>query len=141
MFSSVAALFGNAGQVNYAAANAALDYAACKRQSTGASGRVVSVQWGAWAGSGMASQDPGVVSRLEQLGLHAIHAAEGLRALARALSCSSCAGGVVCDLVRLLLAAPAVVGVGGYHTRQPRAAGRAGAALWRLGDGRPQPAP
>ena len=42
------------------------------------------------------------------------------------------------DLVRLLLTARAVVGVRGHHARRPRAAGRVGAALWRLSIGRPR---
>ena len=37
------------------------------------------------------------------------------------------------DLVRHLLVAPAIVGLHWDHYRQPRAAERAGAALWRLG--------
>ena len=50
-FSSVASLFGSAGQGNYAAANAALE-AWCESQS--ARGQAsMAVQWGAWAAGGL----------------------------------------------------------------------------------------
>lgn len=51
MFSSVAALFGNTGQLNYAAANTFLDELARLRQTMGLPG--IAVQWPAVAGVGM----------------------------------------------------------------------------------------
>ena len=85
LFSSVAALLGSAGQANYAAANAALDAWA---QALHARGCVsTSVQWGAWAGAGMASGDGGgTLQRLERMGLGALSPQHGLGALQSVLS-------------------------------------------------------
>ncbi len=54
LFSSIAALLGAPGQANYSAANAALDSMAAGWQITGTP--VKSMQWGAWASSGMAAK-------------------------------------------------------------------------------------
>jgi acyl transferase domain-containing protein/NAD(P)H-dependent flavin oxidoreductase YrpB (nitropropane dioxygenase family)/NADP-dependent 3-hydroxy acid dehydrogenase YdfG len=52
LFASVSGVFGNRGQVDYAAANDALD--ALARYHDGRDGlRVVSIDWGPWAGAGM----------------------------------------------------------------------------------------
>ena len=56
LFASIAGVFGNRGQVDYAAANDALDTFA-RRATAHVAGRVVSVDWGPWAGTGMVSDE------------------------------------------------------------------------------------
>jgi acyl transferase domain-containing protein/NAD(P)H-dependent flavin oxidoreductase YrpB (nitropropane dioxygenase family)/NADP-dependent 3-hydroxy acid dehydrogenase YdfG len=51
-FSSVSGAFGNRGQTDYAAANATLDSLAHNLRAT-RTARVLSVNWGPWAGAGM----------------------------------------------------------------------------------------
>ena len=87
LFSSVAALLGSPGQANYSAANAALDVSAQRAQLTGQP--TASVQWGAWAGAGMAAQDRSTAARLERLGMGLISISGGLDALEAALSSSA----------------------------------------------------
>ena len=79
LFSSIASLMGSPGQASYAAANAVLDGMAAAWHAAGSS--AVSVQWGAWAGGGMAVQDAGTLRRLERSGMGAISAMEGMAAL------------------------------------------------------------
>jgi acyl transferase domain-containing protein/NAD(P)H-dependent flavin oxidoreductase YrpB (nitropropane dioxygenase family) len=82
-FSSVASVFGNRGQADYAAANDVLDRLAYRWQSQ-IPGRVLSLNWGPWAGTGMVSdtlkseysrkgiglipQEAGVDALLQELG-------------------------------------------------------------------------
>ena len=66
LFSSISAALGNRGQANYAAANAALDGAAAALVAGGC--RAASLQWGAWAGAGMAAQTPQLLARLSKQG-------------------------------------------------------------------------
>ena len=81
LFSSVTALLGGMGQANYAAANAALDSLAVAWQRQGEAG-VISVQWGGWAGGGMASVDSSTAGRLTRMGMPLIEPKQGLAALA-----------------------------------------------------------
>ncbi len=79
-FSSSAALFGSAGQGNYAAANAFMDAFAHQRRAEGRPG--LSVNWGAWADSGMAaSLTEGQRRQLAESGIGEIAPREGLRLL------------------------------------------------------------
>jgi len=79
LFSSVASLLGSPGQANYSAANAALDAAASAWQRTGLP--AVSMQWGAWAGGGMAAGDAITAARVERSGMSLIQPEQGLLAL------------------------------------------------------------
>jgi NAD(P)-dependent dehydrogenase (short-subunit alcohol dehydrogenase family) len=56
LFASVAGVFGNRGQADYAAANDALDSLA-RTWAGRFRGRVLAVDWGPWAGAGMVSAE------------------------------------------------------------------------------------
>ena len=83
MFSSIAALLGSPGQLNYSAANGHLDFMA--HQLRGAGAAAVSVQWGPWADVGMAQQHRGTQHRMERMGLHMVTPRGGLGALSAAV--------------------------------------------------------
>jgi acyl carrier protein len=79
-YSSAASLLGSAGQAGYAAANAFQDALARYRRATGAPG--LSVDWGAWAGAGMATRLTAPQRRqLAERGFGEIQPAEALRVL------------------------------------------------------------
>ncbi len=73
-FSSVAGVFGNRGQADYAAANEALDHLA--HHLTSAGRRVLSVAWGPWGGTGMIS--PELEREYARRGVGLIPPAEGV---------------------------------------------------------------
>ena len=79
MFSSVASMLGSPGQANYSAANAALDAAAAGMAAAGLP--ALSIQWGAWAGGGMAAADAGTAARVERMGMLLIRPERGLASL------------------------------------------------------------
>ncbi len=85
LFSSVASFLGSAGQANYSAANGALDSLAAQWAAQGQAG-VSSIQWGGWAGGGMAGGDAGTAARLARMGMPLITPSQGLAALSSALT-------------------------------------------------------
>ncbi len=82
-FSSVASAFGNRGQVDYASANDVLDKLAYSWQQR-ISGRVLSVNWGPWADTGMVSES--LKNEYQRKGIGLIPQQEGVDALLRELS-------------------------------------------------------
>jgi acyl transferase domain-containing protein len=85
LFSSSAALLGTAGQGAYAAANAFLDALAHHRRALGLP--AVSINWGPWAGAGMAAKLGEVHRhRLRRQGFTAIDPAQGMEALRQAIA-------------------------------------------------------
>ncbi|WP_063726027.1 type I polyketide synthase, partial [Streptomyces monomycini] len=83
LFSSAAALFGNAGQAAYAAANAGLDAFAESRRLRGLP--ALSVQWGPFTDTGLAAQDARRGARLAERGMGGFTTAEAWPALLRML--------------------------------------------------------
>lgn len=75
LFGSVSGVFGNRGQADYSAANDALDRMA---RFWGAQRRVVAVDWGPWAGAGMAV---GLADEYARRGIPLIEPRQGVDAL------------------------------------------------------------
>ena len=84
LFSSVASLMGGAGQGNYAAANSFMDALAHERRRAGLP--ATSINWGAWAGSGMAARAEQLQRTWADLGIQMIEATDGLALLDQLLT-------------------------------------------------------
>ena len=78
-FSSIASLWGSAGQAHYAAANHFLDVFCHFRRAQGKS--AVSVNWGPWAAGGMATED--FLDKMSRLGVRGLTPTQALTALGR----------------------------------------------------------
>jgi NAD(P)-dependent dehydrogenase (short-subunit alcohol dehydrogenase family) len=77
-FGSVSGVFGNRGQVDYSAANDALDELALRLDGTDGR-RVVSIDWGPWGDTGMVS--PELEREYARRGIGLVQPDEGIRAL------------------------------------------------------------
>ncbi|HEX6969189.1 MAG TPA: type I polyketide synthase [Micromonosporaceae bacterium] len=106
LFSSAAALVGNAGQAAYAAGNAYLDALAQARRHRGRP--ALSVQWGPFAEVGLAAQDDLRGDRLAERGMGSFGVDEAWAALSRFLTdgAPSVVGYVPLDLRRWFDAYP-----------------------------------
>lgn len=85
LFSSLAALVGSPGQLNYSMANAVLDNFAINEQSRGIN--TLSIQFGAWKTSGMAEITS---KKAESLGFGALSPELGLASLHRIMIMTAC---------------------------------------------------
>ena len=93
MFSSIVGVLGNRGQADYAAAGDALDKLAI-RGSWKPHTRVVSIDWGPWAGTGMVSAE--LEREYARRGLALIDPARGVQALLAELGSRGDAQVVLC---------------------------------------------
>lgn len=75
LFSSIASVYGNRGQTDYAAANSVMDrYAWALKEKM--KGKVMSINWGPWKGAGMVS--PSLEKEYERRGISMIPLDEGM---------------------------------------------------------------
>ncbi|MGE7439874.1 type I polyketide synthase, partial [Kitasatospora sp. NPDC001175] len=103
LFSSTAGTIGNAGQGNYAAANAFLDALAEQRRADGLA--ATSIAWGPWAQGGMAA-DRALEERLRREGVPPMAAESAITALQQALENGDTAIAVADIAWEVLLADP-----------------------------------
>ncbi|WP_321342042.1 SDR family NAD(P)-dependent oxidoreductase [Breoghania sp.] len=84
--SSIAAVFGNAGQADYAAANAFMDAFAEARAASDAPGRTLAIAWPLWAEGGMSADTSTQDAQRRRLGLTPLPKKAGIEALEAVLS-------------------------------------------------------
>ncbi|GAA2489946.1 SDR family NAD(P)-dependent oxidoreductase [Streptomyces longisporus] len=94
LFSSTAAVTGNVGQSDYAAANAFLDAFAHHRGGLVAqglrAGRSISLNWPLWAEGGMRVDAETEQALREQTGMHALHTESGIRVFHESVGSDHC---------------------------------------------------
>lgn len=122
MFSSAASVLGNAGQVAYAMANAYLDGLAQQRRAEGL--HACSINWGPWAGSGMANTDEAVKRQLSSQGFRPLDPKQAIAALEEVLRINATQVTVLdCDWARYQVAAKAngalITGLAKLATGEP----------------------
>ena len=83
----MAALLGSAGQSCYSAANSSLDGFAAAWAKSGTPSK--SLQWGAWAGAGMAARDSSTAARIQRAGMSMVTPIQGLAALRAVMAASA----------------------------------------------------
>jgi NAD(P)-dependent dehydrogenase (short-subunit alcohol dehydrogenase family) len=86
LFGSISGVFGNRGQVDYAAANDALDTLAHKLNRRGGEMRTVAFDWGPWAASGGGMVSPELEAEYARRKIGVITPSEGVDALVRELT-------------------------------------------------------
>ncbi|MEP5152677.1 type I polyketide synthase [Planktotalea sp.] len=84
LFSSVSSILGSVGQSNYAAANAYLDTLAHARRIEGLAG--LAINWGPWAGAGMAAGLEDETGALTKRGVQMINPSDGVIAMDEAMA-------------------------------------------------------
>jgi acyl transferase domain-containing protein/NAD(P)H-dependent flavin oxidoreductase YrpB (nitropropane dioxygenase family)/NAD(P)-dependent dehydrogenase (short-subunit alcohol dehydrogenase family)/acyl carrier protein len=86
LFGSIAGVFGNRGQVDYAAANDALDTLAHALNGRGGEMRTIAFDWGPWAAAGGGMVTPELEAEYARRKIGAITQSEGINALLRELA-------------------------------------------------------
>ena len=108
LFSSTAGLLGNAGQSDYAYANAYLDSFAHRREELRRagrrSGRTLSLNWPLWREGGMQAGEETVRFHARELGLRPLETKEGLAAFSQALSSGENQCAIFCGTPQKLFA-------------------------------------
>jgi polyketide synthase PksN len=108
LFSSMAGLLGNAGQSDYAFANAYLDRFAHRREEQRCagrrSGRTLALNWPLWREGGMQVDKEAVRFQIQELGLRPLETKEGLAAFSHALSSGENQCAVFCGTPQKLFA-------------------------------------